>query len=104
MRARLNHPQRLGRFAATLVAALWTTSTTGCPRPTSPVSKDTESCIRSINSQIARVSSQIQQCVSKCEFSYTKGGGEACTAPDTGEPLKDKQIDNPWRKHGNIPL
>ncbi|MFM7735409.1 MAG: hypothetical protein ACKPBU_05425, partial [Alphaproteobacteria bacterium] len=78
---------------ATLVASLWTRSTTGCPRPTSPVSKETESCIRSINAQIARVSSQIQQCVSKCEFSLTKNGGEACTAPDTGEPLKDKQIE-----------
>ncbi len=76
-----------------LVASLWTRSTPGCPRPTSPVSKDTESCVRSINSQIARVSSQIQQCVSKCEFSLTKNGGDACTAPDTGEPLKEKQVE-----------
>jgi len=78
---------------ATLVASLWRTSTAGCPRPTSRVSKAAESCARTINAQIARVSSQIQQCVSKCEFSLTKSGGEACTAPDTGEPLKDKQIE-----------
>lgn len=91
--ALITGPGSLRDTLGVLVARLWRTSTTGCPRPTGPVSKEAESCVRSINSQVARVSSQIQQCVSKCEFTLTKGGGEVCIAPDTGEPLKEKLVE-----------
>ncbi len=78
---------------AKLVNGLWVKPTPGHPRPVRPISKDAESCVRSINTQFSRVTSQIQQCVSKCEVSLTKSGGEVCIAPDTGDVMKEKTLD-----------
>lgn len=65
----------------------------GCPRPEAPVSKAAANCSKTLAAQSSRVLAQIQQCVSKCEVSWTKSGGEICIAPDSGEPLRDKVIE-----------
>lgn len=76
-----------------IATGLFETAVPQCPRPTGPVTKAAASCAKTLGSQFPRVLGQLQQCVSKCEASWTKSGGEICIAPDTGEPLRDKVVE-----------
>lgn len=75
----------------TLVRRLYLAPT--CGAPAAPVSKAALDCSRTLSNEVPKAAAKIQQCISKCEVSWTASGGEVCVDTVTGEPLREKVVE-----------